>query len=313
MSQDVLVKEKHPEDLFVQPLTTDEVERLGSVFSGRSVKPDLLRALVKEILLPKVATRMCWDKARCCKLRGNDVEAVVKRYNSDFHRDRYIFGTDPIARARAAWTNLSAVVYLDAACFEYIEESAIRSPANPKVIRRVFDAGSMIVFPSNLVHRAADDETLVTNRRVIICFDIEHDAPSGTNGKMEIPHCIIRMPSTFQIPVMHWFLTNQQVELYALYMIFSDGLYWWRFVPNWARKAAVARVHWQVTTPKDVPSDDEVEDTVALNASIYMVKKQKSDREMNVPDNVQFFDYSSHLGYFWRLADAYFTKFCYSR
>jgi len=192
------------EDLLAAKLPAEDAVALERCFDDemRSVLPGELRSQVRERLLPLIRRLLRWEtSATCRKVRANDARSVSIRYNSDFHRDRHIFGTSPQGselRKRVALSNLSAVVYLDPAAFEYVKGSsyAHQKPEDHSKIKRSFDAGTMIIFPSSLTHRACEDEALQTRRRTIILFDIEKEYVDEAD---RIPHVVICMPFFAQV------------------------------------------------------------------------------------------------------------------
>lgn len=286
-------------DLLHEPLSTEDLEALGACFDSHTVFADALTKEVSQRLLPKVAKRMGWARATCRKLRANTSTSVSIRYNSDFHRDRHLFGSAPQnskERQVAAWNNVSAVIYLDAASFSYIEESAWDNPKQRKTVEKDYPAGTMIFFPSSLVHKATESK-FETTRRTIIAFDLE-----DADIQEPIPHAIVRMPSIMQWAAFHLFLRNDQVESVVFYYLFSDSLYGWRFLPRWCRQASLCRVHWQITAP---PAKEQKLGEVPHNSSIYMPPTEQK--------HVTFYDYSWFFGYVWRLIDAYTFRYGYSR
>lgn len=287
-------------DVLKESLSTEEIATLAACFDTpkRTVRSNSLREKVKEVVLPKVSRRMGWASARCVKLRANDVASVSRRYNSDFHRDRHLYGLAS-NKAKVAWTNLSCVVYLDEATFEYVEGSAAANPPKPKIVQKSFDPGTMIIFPSSLVHKAKDDPSLDTTRRTIIVFDIE-----DADTVQTVPHAILCLPTFTQKPAFHSFLSETQVQFYVLRSLFTDSMYAWRFIPQWCRQAAICRVHWQVTTPHTQEKHDS-RDVVPLNTSIYMTREAS--------DNVTYYDFRSFFGFVLRLIDAYTTRIKFTR
>lgn len=292
-------------ELLVERLTVDDVKALAKCYdlAGRTVSVDPLREVTRQSLLPKVAKRMGWAEANCRKLRANDVQSVTIRYNSDFHRDRHLYGgEDSEELKKAAWTNLSAVIYLDKSSFEYIEDSSYKNPKEQKVVTNTFEGGTMIIFPSSLVHKARpipDNLKASNSRRTLIMFDIEC---AGVN---DVPHAIVCMPAIFQRPALHVILSELAIQRYVLRTLFSGSMYAWRFMPRWCRSKSITRVHWQITTPKDVGPDESK--IVALNASIYMPKPEKPT------STVYFYDYRNMIGYLLRLLDAYTFGFFFTR
>jgi hypothetical protein len=292
-------------DLLLEKLTADDVKALGDCFNSQdqTVFTGQLRVEVRDRLLPRLAARMGWKAgAVCSKLRANDAKSVSIRYNSDFHRDRHLFGTAPqgsIVRRKGAWANLSAVIYLDPASFEYFEESAWSHPKESTPVLRTFEAGTMIIFPSSLVHKASHNPALETNRRTVILFDIE----SAESKNSKIPHAVICMPSGTQFPIWHYTLGPKFVEFYLLGRLFNDGMYWWRCIPNWCRTVELSRVHWQATMPENPTWENEEE--VKLNSSIYMpVEYTRFHKKL--------YDYRPWAVYVLRLIDSFTFGFYHS-
>lgn len=192
------------EDVVAAKLTAEDAAALEQCFDDetRSVLAGELRSQVRERLLPLIGRLLRWKtSATCRKVRANDARSVSIRYNSDFHRDRHIFGTSPQGsdlRKRVAMSNLSAVVYLDPAAFEYVKGSSYehQNPEEHSTIKRNFDAGTMIIFPASLTHRACEDKALQTRRRTIILFDIEKEYVDEAD---RIPHVVICMPFFAQV------------------------------------------------------------------------------------------------------------------
>lgn len=308
------------EDLLVKSLALQDRKALEACFEVEklAVADNMLRREVGERLLPQISSLLKWNSgASCRKLRANDAQSVNIRYNSEFHRDRHLFGTAPDGsklRRKEAWANLSAVVYLDRASFEYFEDTAWDYPKRTSPVKRTFEGGTMILFPSSLIHKASDDPAFQTNRRTVILFDIvQARNKNGASSFSTIPTAIIRMPWWLQAPVFHWVTSSKDfVPRWALWWLFSHSMYGWRFIPSWCRKVAICRVHWQITEPTDPGNDDDTynqHSVIPLNSSIYM----PVDSSYNKDSRITYYDFSNPFGYALRLVDAYTTKVYYTR
>lgn len=198
-----------------------ETERIRSAFGENSANLDAVKSFVQDAVLPKIQAALGWTAIRATKGRVNDWRTVELKYNSLFHRDRHIYGDAPASRRHAAaWLNLSAVVYLDAqSCLEFLDGSEeVLAPRQSTTTPTSFvvGAGTIVVFPSCLIHRAAASRAS-KRRRTIVLFDLED--PSEPSP---LPHDIVLCPGWTQKPLLHSVSSEDEVEGRMLHNLLAN-------------------------------------------------------------------------------------------
>ena len=268
-----------------------EIEALRSSFGEDGANLAEVKRQVLSVVLPRIKDALGWKAIRAAKGRVNDWRTVEKKYNSLFHRDRHIYGeAKPSQLHSAATQNLSAVVYLDRSSrLEYIEGSAVALPEQSTAHRELVVAeGTIVVFPSCLIHRAAASEES-KRRRTIVLFDLE-DASEAS----PVRHDIILCPSWTQKPLLHNVYSGEEVEAQMLHDLLENRPYFWRFY----RRGELRRTHWQVTAVTDAPvaADGDGDAIVPYNTSFYLLGGL-----CDYPSHVRVHDHRSTLRYLFNL------------
>ena len=259
-------------------LTTAETESIRASFGMNGAVLAEIKKHVRSLVLPKLQVTLGWKDITAAKGRVNDHRTVDLKYNSLFHRDRHILGTAPAETLHSvAKQNFSAVVYLDPSHFEFIEGSAVSGPHASSTPRELLVAeGSILVFPSCLIHRAVSSEQS-KQRRTIVLFDLEDPSEPAP-----LRHDIIQCPWWTQKPLLHTVQSEEEVEQQMLADLLASRTYFWRYF----RRGALCRTHWQVTSANDeIPTADADGWTVPYNTSFYLIAPHEYASHVRVHDH----------------------------
>jgi hypothetical protein len=163
---------------------------LQNLFCDNDCNLREIKKIINNSILDIIKNKLGWKNIRAIKGRVNNWKTVDLRYNSDAHRDRHIYGGTIFEQIRASQKNYSAVVYLDFSKFGFYTDSCVTSPnqKNMEYNEISINEGSIVVFPSCLIHKAIPC-TESKSRRTIVLFDIENP-----DDKYQIPHNIIICP-----------------------------------------------------------------------------------------------------------------------
>ena len=262
------------------PLTAEECERIRQAFGETCADLPSIKSSIQSIVLPRIQAHLQWTAIRAIKGRVNDWRTVELKYNSLWHRDRHVYGAETSTTSAAessSGQNLSAVVYLDHSRLGYIEGSAVRGqPTKTKELS--IPAGTVVIFPSCLIHRAvASAES--KQRRTIVLFDIENpDEPQP------LVHDIVTCPGWTQKPLLDNIFSPEGVEEQMLQNLLANRPYFWRYF----RRGANRRVHWQVTTAADdcraVGASSSLE-SIGYNTSFYLIAPDEYPTHVRVHDH----------------------------
>lgn len=269
-----------------------EADTIRTAFGEHGAEIEEIKRVVRSIVLPKIRDALGWKDIIVSKGRVNNWRTVELKYNSLFHRDRHVFGAAPgtTASQTGERQNMSAVVYLDPARFDFIEGSSapVANHATSHSMREMLlAAGSIIVFPSCLIHRAVALEDS-KQRRTIVLFDLED--PSEPTP---LRHDIVLCPWWTQKPLLHSVKSEQEVEEQMLRDLLASRPYFWRYY----KRDSPCRAHWQVTSVHDaVPTTDAGGTTVPYNTSFYLI-----GGPAEYPSHVRVHDHRASLRYLWNL------------
>ena len=278
-SKQVLLESSKP---ILLKLTDYQIKIISKLFKKDGAFLQEIKKNINNIILPKIQDKLGWSSIRAIKGRVNDWKTVDLKYNSVYHRDRHIFGGTFKKQIKEAFKNFSAVIYFDDSKFSYIEDSIITLSSQLHGSYREIDipAGTIIIFPSCLIHKAILSEKC-GKRRTIVLFDIEN--PDDNH----IEHNIYICPKWTQKPIK--ILSDKIYEKVALSRLFKNIPYHFRFYKN---KKQIQRVHWQIT---NVIKSNASINKINYNTSFYLIKKDE------YPSHINILDYSNTSYYIWQL------------
>lgn len=269
------------------PMHTAEVDAIRASFCEHGANLLEIKEHLHSIVLPKIRRALGWTGVRATKGRVNDWRTVELKYNSLFHRDRHIFGAAAAEVCHSAVKqNMSAVVYLDPAQFDYISGSQAPGAHATAPQKLQVAEGTILLFPSCLIHRAvalAESK----QRRTIVLFDLEDPSESAP-----LRHDIVICPWWTQKPLLHSVKSEEEVEQQMLQDLLASRPYFWRYY----KQRSLCRTHWQITTVHDdVPTIGADRQTVPYNTSFYLIAPQE------YPPHVHVHDHRSSMRYIFNL------------
>ena len=266
-------------------LTKAERTIIVNAFGGETANLPETKKNIHEIILPKVKHKLGWRRICAIKGRVNNWKTTELKYNSEFHRDRHLFGGTLKEQQVEVSKNYSAVVYLDDAKFAYIDNSTITMShgSTASYVEMDIPAGTIIAFPSCLIHKAVrSSKSKSSLRRTIVLFDIEN--PDDTRAEHDVYIC----PKWTQKPFFHKVFNGHDVKQHILFSLMNNRPYLFRY---YEKKHNLQRVHWQITNMQQIRTADRV----PYNTSFYLITHDA------YPSHMTIHNHSSSLYYMWNL------------